>query len=86
MPSFPQDLAVYDCRFVLDYYRLTADQRLLFGGGCNYSGRDSRDIAADLLHRHPLLGQRAGVAIHGHGRKGPARGALQGIALAVQVG
>lgn len=44
----PQDLAVYDCRFVLDYYRLTADQRLLFGGGCNYSGRDSRDIAAEL--------------------------------------
>jgi glycine/D-amino acid oxidase-like deaminating enzyme len=44
----PQDLAVYDCRFVLDYYRLTADGRLLFGGGCNYSGRDSRDIAAEL--------------------------------------
>ncbi|TBU96911.1 NAD(P)/FAD-dependent oxidoreductase [Phytopseudomonas dryadis] len=44
----PQDLAVYDCRFVLDYYRLTADGRLLFGGGANYSGRDSRDIAAEL--------------------------------------
>jgi gamma-glutamylputrescine oxidase len=44
----PHDLAVYDCRFVLDYYRLTADGRLLFGGGCNYSGRDSRDIAAEL--------------------------------------
>ena len=44
----PQDLAVYDCRFVLDYYRLTADKRLLFGGGCNSSGRDSRDIAAEL--------------------------------------
>ena len=44
----PQDLAVYDCRFVLDYYRMTADGRLLFGGGCNYSGRDSRDIAAEL--------------------------------------
>jgi glycine/D-amino acid oxidase-like deaminating enzyme len=44
----PQDLAVYDCRFVLDYYRLTADGRLLFGGGCNYSGRDSRDIAGEL--------------------------------------
>jgi len=44
----PHDLAVYDCRFVLDYYRLTADKRLLFGGGCNYSGRDSRDIAAEL--------------------------------------
>jgi glycine/D-amino acid oxidase-like deaminating enzyme len=44
----PQDLAVYDCRFVLDYYRLTGDGRLLFGGGAHYSGRDSRDIAAEL--------------------------------------
>lgn len=44
----PQDMAVYDCRFVLDYYRLTGDGRLLFGGGANYSGRDSRDIAGEL--------------------------------------
>lgn len=44
----PQNLAVYDCRFVLDYYRMTADGRLLFGGGANYSGRDSRDIAGEL--------------------------------------
>lgn len=44
----PQDLAVYDNRFVLDYHRLTADRRLIFGGGTNYSGRDSADIAAEL--------------------------------------
>ncbi|KAA5845728.1 FAD-binding oxidoreductase [Pseudomonas chlororaphis] len=44
----PQNLAVYDCRFVLDYYRMTADGRLLFGGGANYSGKDSRDIAGEL--------------------------------------
>lgn len=44
----PQDLAVYDCRFVLDYYRMTADGRLLFGGGANYSGRESRDVTAEL--------------------------------------
>ncbi len=44
----PQDLAVYDCRFVLDYYRLTADRRLLLGGGANYSGRESRDVAAEM--------------------------------------
>lgn len=44
----PRDVAVYDTRFVLDYYRLTADRRLLFGGGANYSGRESRDIAAEL--------------------------------------
>src|SRR5699024_2482268 len=47
----PDDLAVYDTRFVLDYYRLTADKRLLFGGGANYSGRDSADIAAELRPR-----------------------------------
>ncbi|MDC8785830.1 NAD(P)/FAD-dependent oxidoreductase [Roseateles koreensis] len=44
----PQDLAVYDSRFVLDYYRMTADGRLLFGGGANYSGQPSRDLAAEL--------------------------------------
>lgn len=45
----PKDLAVYDCRFVLDYYRLTADKRLMFGGGTNYSGRDSKSVSAELL-------------------------------------
>ena len=44
----PQDLAVYDSRFVLDYYRLTADNRLLFGGGTSYSGHNLRQVAAQL--------------------------------------
>lgn len=44
----PYNLGVYDCRFILDYYRNTADHRLMFGGGTNYSGRDSRNIAASL--------------------------------------
>lgn len=44
----PHDLAVYDSRFVLDYYRMTADNRLMFGGGTNYSGRDSKDIAREM--------------------------------------
>jgi len=47
----PEDLAVYDTRFVLDYYRLTADGRLLFGGGANYSGNASEDIGAELRPR-----------------------------------
>ncbi|ASJ71877.1 NAD(P)/FAD-dependent oxidoreductase [Granulosicoccus antarcticus] len=34
----PHDIAVYDCRMVLDYFRLTADKRLIFGGGTKYSG------------------------------------------------
>jgi glycine/D-amino acid oxidase-like deaminating enzyme len=44
----PKDLAVYDCRLVLDYYRITGDNRLLFGGGAHYSGKPSRDIAGEL--------------------------------------
>ncbi|WP_076415304.1 FAD-binding oxidoreductase [Shewanella sp. UCD-KL12] len=44
----PHDVAVYDSRFVLDYFRMTADNRLMFGGGTNYSGRDSNDLASEL--------------------------------------
>jgi len=44
----PENLAVYDSRTVLDYYRLTADNRLMFGGGTNYSGRDIDDVAGTL--------------------------------------
>ena len=33
----PDDSAVADINFVLDYFRLSADQRLLFGGGVSYS-------------------------------------------------
>ena len=42
----PQNMAVCDQRVALDYYRLSADNRLLFGGACHYSGRDPSDIAA----------------------------------------
>ena len=38
--------AVSDSRFVVNYFRLTADDRLLFGGGENYRYRFPRDIAA----------------------------------------
>jgi gamma-glutamylputrescine oxidase len=41
----PAGCAVSDSRFVVHYYRLTADHRLLFGGGENYSYRFPRDIA-----------------------------------------
>ncbi len=44
----PDNLAVYDSRMVLDYYRLTADYRLMFGGGTNYSGRDINNVASAL--------------------------------------
>jgi len=38
--------AVADSRFVVNYYRMTVDHRLLFGGGENYSYRFPKDIAA----------------------------------------
>ncbi len=47
----PQNLAICDQNEVLDYFRLSADQRLLFGGRCNYSGREPRDIAAVMQPR-----------------------------------
>lgn len=42
----PQDTAVCDQRAIMDYFRLSADRRLIFGGACHYSGRDPKDIAA----------------------------------------
>jgi gamma-glutamylputrescine oxidase len=47
----PQDLAAADSNVVLDYFRLSADKRLLFGGRCNYSNRDPSDIRATLEPR-----------------------------------
>ena len=47
----PFDLAVCDPNFVLDYFRLSPDRRMLFGGRCNYSGRDPKSIKADILPR-----------------------------------
>ena len=34
----PKDVAVCDPRTALDYFRLTSDRRLLFGGLANYTG------------------------------------------------
>ena len=38
------DVCVTDTKFVVDYYRLSADKRLLFGGGETYSRRFPADI------------------------------------------
>jgi gamma-glutamylputrescine oxidase len=45
----PTDICVEDVRYVLDYYRLSADERLLFGGGTVYGGTDPADIKAKIL-------------------------------------
>lgn len=50
----PQDMAACDQKVGLDYFRLTRDHRLLFGGLCNYSGRDPKNISAAL--RPNMLG------------------------------
>lgn len=39
------NLAVSDTRFVVDYFRLSADGRLIFGGGERYTPDPPRDIA-----------------------------------------
>ncbi|WP_462380830.1 NAD(P)/FAD-dependent oxidoreductase [Pseudomonas sp. Marseille-QA0892] len=42
----PQDYCVEDCNYLLDYFRLSADKRLIYGGGVVYGARDPADIAA----------------------------------------
>jgi glycine/D-amino acid oxidase-like deaminating enzyme len=45
------DLAVCDLNDIVDYYRLSADKRMLFGGSCNYSGREPASIKSYILPR-----------------------------------
>ena len=45
------DEAVADAKFVVDYFRLTEDRRLLFGGRCSYSGMHPKDLAANMRPR-----------------------------------
>ncbi len=47
----PDGEAVADANFVVDYFRLTGDRRLLFGGRCSYSGIDPADLAANMRPR-----------------------------------
>ncbi|MFC3942222.1 FAD-binding oxidoreductase [Pseudomonas gingeri NCPPB 3146 = LMG 5327] len=63
----PQNMAVCDQRVALDYYRLSADRRLLFGGACHYSGRDPQDIAAYMRPKMlEVFPQLAGARIDYH--------------------
>ena len=47
-----KNIAVADSRFVLNYYRLTNDNRLIFGGGESYGVKFPRDIFSKV--RKPL--------------------------------
>jgi len=82
----PQDLAIQDSRFVINYWKLSADRRLLFGGGENYSTRFPADIRSfvrrHMLEIYPQLADRR--IDYGWGgtlaitlRRMPAIGALQ---------
>ena len=44
-----RDVAVCDSRTALDYYRLSADKRLLFGGLSNYTGLEPSNVKA-IMH------------------------------------
>ena len=48
-----RDIAVADDRFVINYFRLSHDNRLLFGGGESYGYRFPADIAAKV--RKPMV-------------------------------
>jgi gamma-glutamylputrescine oxidase len=48
-----KDIAVSDSRFVVNYFRLSHDGRLLFGGGESYGYRFPADIAAKV--RQPMI-------------------------------
>lgn len=42
--TLPQDDAVADANFVLDYYKLSGDQRLVYGGQVSYDGREPPNL------------------------------------------
>lgn len=50
----PSGTCIEDCNYMLDYYRFSADNRLLFGGGTVYGGTTPDDIIAKL---RPHLGR-----------------------------
>ena len=47
----PHRAAVSDTNFVLDYFRLSADHRLLFGAGDSYSGSTPRNLIERIRNR-----------------------------------
>ena len=61
----PSDAAVADSRFVLNYFRLSADKRLIFGGGEKYGQTPPADIAAFVRkHMTGVFPSLAGTPIH----------------------
>lgn len=62
-----KNYAVCDQRTALDYFRLSADKRMLFGGLCNYSARDPRSVTGTMgAKMRKIFPQLADVAIDYH--------------------
>lgn len=55
----PANYCVEDANYVLDYYRRTADNRLLYGGGIGYGGQDPANLTGvirpNMLKTFPQL-------------------------------
>src|SRR5210317_930401 len=60
----PEDLCVYDAKFVVNFWKLSGDGRMLFGGGENYTRRFPSDIKTFVRKRMlPLYPQLADARI-----------------------
>tara|TARA_X000000368_G_scaffold297765_1_gene237136 strand:- start:934 stop:2223 length:1290 start_codon:yes stop_codon:yes gene_type:complete len=53
--TLPSDMAVCDLNTILDYYRLSSDRRMLFGGRYNYSGAEPDDTGIRKHIRSRML-------------------------------
>ncbi len=55
----PTGHCVEDCNYLLDYYRLSGDGRLIYGGGTTYGARDPGKIESiivpKMLKTYPIL-------------------------------
>ena len=60
----PSNASIAESRFVLNYYRRTPDNRLMFGGGEKYSPRPPRDVRAFVRpHLEGVFPQLSGIEI-----------------------
>ncbi|MFT5975856.1 MAG: gamma-glutamylputrescine oxidase [Urechidicola sp.] len=60
----PGQTCVEDTNYMLDYYRMTADHRLLFGGGSTYGGAEPSSIVNKLRpHLEKTFPELTGVGI-----------------------
>ena len=90
--SLRKDVAVCDSRTALDYYRLSADKRMLFGGLSNYTGLEPANVTeimrAKMINVFPAL-KNVSIEYKWSGqmamsiRRIPQMGRLQGNVLYV---